>query len=87
MIEIKPLINKGHTEIMVDRSDIITLLQYVEIPDFDHACEHERLIETISRLAKDFEIDIDDYVRDNSLVEQVQFYDNWEKCVERAWQG
>lgn len=98
MIELKPFIDTGdnikpaktikpHEEMMVFRRDITTLFQYLQIPGNDHACEHERLIECVSRLSKDFGIDPDDYVPDNSIVEQVEIYDNYEACVERAWNG
>lgn len=85
MIEIKPLVNNGHEEMMVYRDDIMKLFQYLQIPDNDHACEHEALIECVYRLSKDFDIDVDDYVYDNSIIDEVHVYDNWERCVESAW--
>lgn len=84
MLKIKSLL-KPYGEMMVFREDIITLFQYLSIPGNDHAYEHPRLVECVSRLAKDFDIDVDDYVHDNGLVSEVESLNNWNACVERAW--
>jgi hypothetical protein len=96
VIELKPFIDTGdnikpaktikpYQEMMVDRDDILTLFNYIQIPYNDHACEHQELIECVYRLSKDFDIDLMKYLPDDGIFDEVQAYDNWERCVDSAW--